>query len=172
MAPRAPRLARRRTAGRGALGAVVLVLTAGFYLLLIDTLSLPELYAGVVIVALAWIAFAVSRGQGFAEQSFDPRWLRRAGHVIAAVPRHAVVLCVEALAQLRSRRPVRGRFRAVAFRGGDGHRDRGRYATTELLGSLAPNTIVVGIDPDRELLLVHQLHPEGGREQLDQLRLG
>jgi hypothetical protein len=41
-----------------------------------------------------------------------------------------------------------------------------------VLGSLAPNTVVIGVDPDRDLLLVRQLHRQGGREQLDVLGLG
>lgn len=42
----------------------------------------------------------------------------------------------------------------------------------ESLGSFAPNTIVLGIDPERGLILVHQLHPQGGRDELDVLELG
>ena len=56
--------------------------------------------------------------------------------------------------------------------GGDGSRDVGRRALAEGLGSLAPNTIVIGVDDERDLLLVHQLHRSGGREELDVLELG
>jgi hypothetical protein len=40
------------------------------------------------------------------------------------------------------------------------------------LGSLAPNTIVIGIDDERDLMLVHQLRRDGGRDELDVLELG
>lgn len=61
----------------------------------------------------------------------------------------------------------------MPFRGGgDGSDDVGRRALAEGLGSLAPNTIVIGIDGENDLLLVHQLHRSGGREQLDVLELG
>jgi hypothetical protein len=81
-------------------------------------------------------------------------------------------LRVEAVAQLFSYKRERGSFRAIPFKGGDGEYDRGRFALTDILGSLAPNTIVIGVDPDEELLLVHQLRPRGGREDIDMLELG
>jgi hypothetical protein len=50
--------------------------------------------------------------------------------------------------------------------------DTGRRALTEAFGSVAPNTVVVGVDAERGLLLVHQLRPQGEPEDLDVLRLG
>jgi hypothetical protein len=67
---------------------------------------------------------------------------------------------------------VRGQFRAIPFKTGAGEDDRGRVALTELVGSLAPNTIVIGADAETELLLVHQLRRNGGREEIDVLGLG
>ena len=48
----------------------------------------------------------------------------------------------------------------------------GRRALAESFGSFAPNTIIVGVDADRELILAHQLRPSGGPEALDLLGLG
>jgi hypothetical protein len=48
----------------------------------------------------------------------------------------------------------------------------GRRALAETVGSVAPNTIVIGIDDERGLLLVHQLRRHGGPEDLDVTRLG
>jgi hypothetical protein len=93
--------------------------------------------------------------------------------VIASIPRQIVWVSWQALAQLVAPREVRGTLRAVPFRaGGEGSSDVGRRALAEGLGSLAPNTIVIGIDGERDLLLVHQLRRSGGREQLDVLELG
>jgi multisubunit Na+/H+ antiporter MnhE subunit len=145
----------------------------GFYLLLIDTVSTPELYAGLAAVLLAAAAFEVSREIGLAEATLSPLWLGRGWRVLVRVPLHILLVSRIAVAQLLAPRSVRGRFRAVPFRaGGEGPRDVGRRALSEALGSLAPNTIVVGVDPDRDLLLVHQLHVHGGREELDSLGLG
>ncbi len=60
------------------------------------------------------------------------------------------------------------RFRATK----ETPQDVGRRALTEWLGSLAPNTIVIGIDTKRDLLLVHQLHREGEPDDVDPLGLG
>jgi hypothetical protein len=48
----------------------------------------------------------------------------------------------------------------------------GRSALAESLGSFAPNTIVIGVDPERELILGHQLRRTGGDEAIDVLGLG
>jgi multisubunit Na+/H+ antiporter MnhE subunit len=157
---------------RLAVAGLALALAAGFYLLLIDTISTPELYAGAGVVLLAGLAFTMSREQGLTEASIAPLWLLAGWRAVARVPRDVVVLCWTALRQLCVPSRSRGTFRAIPFKGGQAPRDVGRAALTEILGSLAPNTVVIGIDAERDLLLVHQLHPSGGRDELDVLRLG
>jgi hypothetical protein len=56
--------------------------------------------------------------------------------------------------------------------GDDEAREIGRRALAESLGSFAPNTIIIGVDPERELLLGHQLRRRGGSEAIDILGLG
>ena len=143
-----------------------------FYLLLVDTTSLPEIYVLIGVALIAAVAFEASREQGFPEARGSLRTLPRAWRAVARVPLDAVLLCREALAQLLQRKPRRGRFRAVPFKAGSSEHDRGRYALTELVGSLAPNTIVIGVDADSELLLVHQLRRNGDRHDIDVLELG
>ena len=92
---------------------------------------------------------------------------------VAKVPLDIVLVSAEALAQLVRRRAVRGQFRAVRFDAmGDTPEDTARRALTDVLGSLAPNTIVIGVDQERGLLLVHQLRRQGEPRNLDVLRLG
>jgi len=69
---------------------------------------------------------------------------------------------------------VAGILRAVSFDHGQvgDPRDAGRRGLSEALGSLTPNTIVIGIDPDRDLVLVHQLRRSGGADGVDVLGLG
>jgi hypothetical protein len=153
----------------GVLGAL---LAGGFYLLLVDNVQVPERYAVVAVAFFAGLAFMASREQGGPEAAVSPGWLLRAWRALASVPQHVAFVIAEALAQLISPRHARGRFRAVPFRGGASPADVGRRALTESVGSFAPNTIVIGVDPERELLLVHQLHRHGSREELDVLRLG
>jgi hypothetical protein len=156
---------------RVAITLVGAALAGAAYLLLVDTTSLPELYALAAVALLAGIAFEASREQGFAEARVSPRWLARAWRAVARVPLEIALLCREAIEQLLHRKRVRGEFRAIPFRGGEGEEDRGRFALSEIVGSLAPNTIVIGIDPDSELLLVHQLRRKGGADELDVLGL-
>jgi hypothetical protein len=157
------------------LAAAVLgfVLAAAFYMVLIDTVDLPELYAAIAAVLLGGGAWNAARHQGVAEARLSWRWLARAPRVLAGVPQQIVWVSWEAVVQLVRPRARRGAFRAVGFRaGGDGAEDVGRRALAEGLGSVAPNTIVIGIDPESDLLLVHQLRHVGGREQIDVLELG
>ena len=152
---------------------VGVVLAAGFYMALIDTVDLPELYAAGAAVLLGAAAYEAARRQGVAEARISLRWVSRGWRVIVSVPRHIAWVSWQALAQAVAPRAARGTLRAVPFRaGGDGPSDAGRRALTEGLGSLAPNTIVIGVDGERDLLLVHQLRRSGGREQLDVLELG
>jgi multisubunit Na+/H+ antiporter MnhE subunit len=156
-------------------GALIgLLLGGGFYLLLIDTTQLPELYAGVGATLLAAIGFEVSRAQGLAEAALPIGGLARSWRLVARLPVEIWLVSVTAVVQLiRPRAQARGRFRAVPFdAGGDGPGDTGRRALAEALGSLTPNTIVVGVDPDSKLILVHQLRVTGDRDQLDPLQLG
>ena len=64
-------------------------------------------------------------------------------------------------------------LRAIPFRHGSEQnaRDAARRALAESLGSLAPNTIVIGIDPERDLILAHQLRCRGGVDDVDVLGL-
>ncbi|HWF51374.1 MAG TPA: hypothetical protein VG294_12115 [Solirubrobacteraceae bacterium] len=123
------------------IAAAGFVLAAGFCLVLIDTVDAPELYAGAVVALLAAAVFGVSREQGLAEAEIALDGWRALGGCYCAYRR-------------RSPRSEPSRRRALA----------------EALGSLTPNTIVIGIDTERGLLLVHQLRRQGRPEELDVMR--
>jgi hypothetical protein len=145
----------------------------GFYLLLIDTTSLPELYVLAGVALACAIGLSLGREQGFVEARFMPWWLVRSWRLVYRIPADVVIVCAEALRQALHPQAVRGVFRASAFRAvAEEPKPTGRRAVAETVGSVAPNTIVVGVDPDRGLLLVHQLRRQGGPESLDVTRLG
>lgn len=149
------------------------VLGGAFYLLLVDTKSSPELYVLAAVGIVSGIAFELSREQGFTEATLRLRWFVAGWRVALKILTNIPVLCFEAIAQTIRPQAVRGQFRAVRFRASkETPEDVGRRALTEWLGSLAPNTIVIGVDTDRELLLVHQLRREGEGDDLDPLGLG
>jgi multisubunit Na+/H+ antiporter MnhE subunit len=159
-----------RTAWIFALGAA---LGGGLYLLLIDTTSLPELYVLAGVALLCALGMLLAREQGFVEARVALAWLAGARRLAWQVPLDIATLCAVALAQLVQRRPARGAFRTTRFDAtAETPQDTGRRALAEWIGSLSPNTIVVGVDDERGLLLVHQLHVRGEPEQLDLLRLG
>ena len=101
-----------------------------------------------------------------------PRWLRRAWRPVVRVPLDLVVLTRTAVVQLVRPRARHGRFFAVPFAGDRRDpEDSARRALAEALGSFAPNTIVVGVDVERGLMLVHQLVPRPSAETIDPLEL-
>lgn len=148
-------------------------LTGGFYMLLIDTASSPELYVATAVAVLGAGSLLLAREQESVEPMVSARWVLRLGRVLRRAPVETLMVSRAALEQLVAPKRSRGVFRAVPFdAGGQSGRDLGRRATTEALGSVTPNTIVVGIDPERKLLLVHQLQRHGGADELDVLGLG
>ena len=147
---------------------------AALYLLLIDTTSLPELLVLAGAATIAATGFELAREQQTAGGlSVRLRWLARLYRPLVQTPSDIAVVAGLALRQLLRPRQVNGTFRAVPFRCGPDHDIKiGRRALAEAFGSFAPNTIIVGVDVERELILGHQLHPSGGAEAIDLLRLG
>jgi hypothetical protein len=124
------------------------------------------------VAALAATTFEVVRRQRVVAQALRPNlWLRVWRVVARAVP-DIGRLTRAAFAQLIRPQPVRGRVLAMPF----GHTEddpdaRALRAVAIGLGSIAPNTVVIGVDPDSGLLLVHQLEPTRRASDLDPLRL-
>ena len=149
-------------------------LAAAFYLLLIDTVDLPELVVAVVAAGLAATGFELAREQqtvgGLRARL---AWTARIHRPLTNVPRDIAVLSQSAIRQLIHPQPVNGAFRAVPFRCGPGQElETGRAALAESFGSFSPNTIVIGVDVERDVILGHQLRPGGGRASIDILGLG
>lgn len=149
------------------------LLAGALYLLLIDNPDLPELIAGAGAATIAATGFELAREQYVAVESVRLGWLVRGLRAVAQIPRDIVAVTVMAFAQLRDPQAQRGAFRSVRFRRDENDaREGGRRALAESFGSLAPNTIVIGVDPERELLLGHQLKQGGGDSAIDVLGLG
>lgn len=152
---------------------VGLALAVPFYLLLIDTLSTPELIAGGCAVMLSAGALKLAHAQGAGGAAYRARWLRFGWRAVLAIPRQILIVCAEIISQALEPRPTRGCLRAASFGAQrDEAGDRGRTVLAEAVGTIPPNTIVIGVDTAAGVLLVHQLRRDGGSEQLDPLRLG
>jgi hypothetical protein len=166
--PRTP--LRRRVAAWALAG-----LGAGaLYLLLIDTASLPELIVAAAAAVIAATGFELSREEQTAGGLTGRLgWLRTVHRPLLKAPSDIASVSLIAFRQLVKPRPANGTFRVVPFRCGPEHDvEAGRWALAESLGSFAPNTIIVGVDADRELILGHQLRRTGGAEAIDVLGLG
>jgi hypothetical protein len=147
--------------------------SAAFYLLLIDVTKVPELIVGAGAAALAATGLELAREQGIVGESFRLRWLMRLHRPLLKVPADIWFVSVMAIRALVRRDAAVGEFRAVRFACSDDEQlESGRRALAEAFGSFAPNTIVVGIDGERELILAHQLRRTDGRESIDPLELG
>lgn len=139
-----------------------LLIAAPFYWLLIDTTSTPELIAGGVVAVIAAGAY----GAAYLEPTENPvlrlRWLTLVIGEAAQVPKGIVIVCAEVLAQTVAPRKRRGAIETEPFATGeDRPHDMGRRALAESSRSLAPHTIVLGVDPDAGTLVQHRLG--GGR---------
>lgn len=149
------------------------MVSAALYLLLIDITDLPELIVGAGAAVLAATGFELARAQGIVGESIRTRWLLRAYRPLVRAPKDIALVSVTALGALVHPKASHGRFRAVRFRcAEDVPHETGRRALAEAAGSFAPNTFVIGIDGEREMILAHQLRPSGGRETIDLLELG
>jgi multisubunit Na+/H+ antiporter MnhE subunit len=127
-----------------------------FWLLLVDTQEEAQLLVGAGVAMLAASIAELVRRQRIAQLRVRVRWLARLWRPVSSVPRDLLRLTV---AIAPGRHPA-SELRALPFdpRVAD-PTDNGRQALAELAGSFSPNTIVIGVDAERGLLLAHQLLP-------------
>lgn len=143
-------------AARG--GRLIVAWSACFalWLLLVDTVSAAELALGALAAALGALAAAL------VEREEGPRSVR-APDVLpllrAALVRLPADLWLLARELMRRGRHRSGGFHRVQLAAVDAHR-----TPVELLGSLAPNTIVLGVDEDG-FAVVHQLAAHAGERR-------
>lgn len=147
------------TRARSAL--VGLLIAAPFYWLLVDTMYEPDLVAGGVAVVIAAGAFSAAYFESSESAAIKLRWLALGLREIAKVPTGVLIVCREVFAQTITPRPRRGVLEADKFETGTGTpQDLGRRALAEAFRSFAPNTVVIGADPDSDRLILHRLGPE------------
>jgi multisubunit Na+/H+ antiporter MnhE subunit len=128
-----------------------------FWLLLTDSVKLAELLTGAVAAALGATAARSIEAEPRVPLRPQAAWLRGLPRALARLPLDSALLAL-ALGRRLLGRPVRGSFRAVRFRarGRDPH-STARLVTAKWLDSLGPNSYVIGIDSEEDLMLVHQL---------------
>jgi multisubunit Na+/H+ antiporter MnhE subunit len=146
--------------------------SAALWMVLTDSVRIAELVAGAGVAALAATGFELVRRQRVATQTFRLSLVKRLWRVLLGAVMDVGRLTRAAFSQVVQRRGSRGRVVAIPFRhGGDDPESRGRRAVAVGLGSIAPNSIVIGADRESGLLLVHQLEPTAKPADLDPLGL-
>jgi hypothetical protein len=150
------------------------LLLTGLWIPLAFDVAVPELVAGAVAAAAGATLATAVRAQRLI--SFRPRlrWALRLWRLPVQVALDTGLLVSALWRRLVMRQPVSGYFRAIPFRPvGDESEASARRAIAMTIGSIAPNTYVIDIDRDYELILVHQLVPKpGDSKSIDPLELG
>jgi len=132
------------------------------WLLFVDTFAGQEVIVGLVAAAIAATAAELVRSQELVRFRLDPHWLRGLPGLPWQVL-HDTWLLTVALWRHCTGSPVRGVFRVVPFPSeADDDRSAARRALVTALVSVAPNTVVVGVEGAEGEMLVHQLVPEPG----------
>jgi multisubunit Na+/H+ antiporter MnhE subunit len=131
------------------------VLLAALYLLIDDSVLVPELAVGALAAAVGATGATLVHRERRVLLRGDVRWLRALWR-----PLVGLVTDLWPLARALPRRGGSGGLVEIPFDAtSDGPKDTARRALTEALGTLAPNTIVVRIDTDRGVVVAHQLVP-------------
>jgi multisubunit Na+/H+ antiporter MnhE subunit len=141
------------------------VLLMSFWIILDDSIELDELLAGAGAAALgATLAELVSHQSGLRFR-IRIEWLTAAIRLPGRVARDTWIVFAALWRRLtRGEEPGSG-FRAVPVRaGGDRDEDRTRRVLLVWQQSVAPNSFALGLDPDRNVMIVHQLvQPDADR---------
>jgi len=131
----------------------------GLWMLLVDTVSTAELLGALAAASTGVLATRLVFAGGTAELRPVGGLLLALARQSARVPADLWLLALALFGALAGhRRP--GRFHEIELRLASSESDNGRRAAIEVFGSLAPNTIVLGVDERR--VVVHQLRSRRG----------
>lgn len=131
----------------------------GVWLLFLSTRTVAELAVGGVAAALAAGGVEAVRAESAVRFRSEAGWLR----LMASLPYRLLVDCALVFAELGRhlvlRRPLHGRLRVLRFEGGTDRdaRSAARSALALWIASFAPNTFALGVDDERNAILLHEL---------------
>ena len=149
---------RHRVPRRAARWLAWWVLMMSFWVAIDDSLQPDELLAGAGAAALAALAAEVVTYQAAVRLHVRPRWLLAAARLPGDVARDTWLVFGALLRMLARRQPPDSEFAELPVRYGD---DTPRGETRRVLlawqRSLAPNVFVLGMDAERDVMVVHRL---------------
>lgn len=154
-----PRAAPRRR--RWLRGVAWWLALFAIWMLLVDSLARPEVIAGFGAAFLALpVALLVSAR---VERRFQmrARWLRELRSAPFFVLRDSLLVLRALCLHVIGRETMRGEFRLVPWSPaeGDDVEANSWQAFAVIATSIAPNTYIIGVDPERGVALAHQLTP-------------
>jgi multisubunit Na+/H+ antiporter MnhE subunit len=134
------------------------VLLMSLWVAVDDSLQFDELLAGAGAAALAAVAAEVASHQAATRFKVRPGWLVQALRLPGQVAQDTVTVFAALAWTLVTRQPPKGAFRELPASYGD-HTPLGVTRRVLLTGaeSLAPNKFVLGMDAERDVMVVHQL---------------
>lgn len=142
------------------------VLLMSFWVILDDSLTFAELLGGAAAAAAGALLAELAGHQADARISMRIEWLRQAVRLAAEVARDTGIVFAALWRRLARGAEPASEFREVPVRFGP-ETVEGKTRRALLIGgtSLAPNTIALGIDAERNVMIVHRLVPadEGDR---------
>jgi multisubunit Na+/H+ antiporter MnhE subunit len=143
---------------RAATWLVWWVLLMSLWVAVDDSLQFDELLAGAGAAALAALVAEIGSHQAAARLAIRPVWLVRALRLPGQVAHDTAIVFAALARTLVTRRPPEGAFRELPVRYGD-ESPLGVTRRVLITGaeSLAPNKFVLGIDAERDVMVVHEL---------------
>ena len=143
----------------------------GLWVLLVDGLDAPNLIAGGLIALVAAALATVVQSHRTVHARPRLHMFRRAYRLAPLLVTDTARVTLALFRRLVLKRNIRGRIRAVPYQaGGDDSTDVARRLLSVWAASVAPNRYAIGVDPDREILIIHELVDATG--PLDPLELG
>jgi len=134
------------------------VLLMSFWVATDDSVELDELLAGAAAAALGATLAEVARHQAGLRLRVRPRWLVPAVRLPGQVIRDTIVVFVALWRRLaRGEEPPSGFVAEPVSYGGDGDEQAARRFLLVAGRSVAPNTFVLGLDRERDVMIVHRL---------------
>lgn len=130
------------------------------WLLLVDSVAVPELLAGAAVAALAATLVELGEYQAHVRNSVRAEWIAAARRLPLEVLRDTWLVLRVGAGCLAGRRPPASALHVVPVDGGgDSPEDATRRALLVLGTSVSPNSVVLGVDAESGLMVLHRLVP-------------
>ena len=133
----------------------------GLWMLFVSQMQRAELIAGICAAGLGALGDGIVKSKRLAKFRPKPQWL----WLFSWEPWYVLdgsAAILWALVKRLLGKKSEAQFRVVPFRaGGDDSESAARRALAITMTTIPPNFIVVGIDTDKNFMLVHQVSPTG-----------